>query len=110
MATRRPARRDATAAATPSRAVSVCRMSKWLSKDFRDAFALDYAGFIAALIRPVKRRRSLDLTASVPDILAAARAAGGLQASLASGALGDASIDTAEAIISEAARFASEVL
>src|SRR6185312_16091850 len=53
---------------------------------------------------------SLDLTATVPDIVVAMRTAGGLESSLATGAFGDTSPDTAEAVVAEAARFAGEVL
>ena len=52
----------------------------------------------------------MDLSATVDDILRAAHGAGGLDAALATGAFGDLSSETVEAVVREAARFAGEVL
>ena len=66
---------------------------------------------LAASTKRVKRSpEAMDAAATVRDILFAMRTAGGLDATLATGAFGDLTADTAEAVVAEAARFAGEVL
>src|SRR3954471_22780849 len=52
----------------------------------------------------------MDLSATVDDIMRAARSAGRLEETLATGAFGDLNADTVEAVVADAARFAGEVL
>jgi alkylation response protein AidB-like acyl-CoA dehydrogenase len=52
----------------------------------------------------------MELAATAEQILSAVRTAGGLDATLATGAFGDLTPETVEAVMMEAARFAGEVL
>src|SRR5438270_12785921 len=93
----------------PSRWSVGLRMSKIAGTALRflSRSAQDEARVLAARAASVKRSRAMGAgAAAIRDILFAMRTAGGLEATLATGAFADLTPDIADAVVSEAARFA----